>query len=58
LVSSDGDYASVVSFLIEKNKLNTIISPSIAKKYSILLKRTGAKISYIDDHKSILEKKE
>ena len=55
LVSSDGDYTSAISFLIEKNKLNTIISPSVAKKCSILLKRTGAKISYIDDHQSILE---
>lgn len=54
LVSSDGDYASLVTFLIEKNKLYSILSPAIPRKCSILLKRTGAKISYISDQKSIL----
>jgi len=54
IVTSDGDYASLVSFLIEKNKLRAILSPSIPKKCSILLKRTGAKISYINDQKLIL----
>jgi uncharacterized LabA/DUF88 family protein len=54
IITSDGDYASLVNFLIEKNKLKTVLSPSIPKKCSILLKRTGAKISYINDQKSIL----
>lgn len=54
LVSSDGDYASMVSLLIEKGKLHTILSPS--KKCSILLKRTNAPISYIADQKNILQK--
>jgi len=54
LVSSDGDYASLVSFLIEKRKLSAILSPAIPEKCSILLKRTGAKISYISDQRSIL----
>lgn len=57
LVSSDGDYASLISFLIEKNKLHTILSPAIAQKCSILLKRTGARIAYINDQQSILEAK-
>lgn len=56
LVSSDGDYASLVSFLIEKNKLRAILSPAIAEKCSILLKRTGARISYINDKRRILER--
>lgn len=56
LVSSDGDYASLVSFLIEKQKLEVILSPSNAKKCSILLKRTGAKIVYLDDKKAIFKK--
>jgi uncharacterized LabA/DUF88 family protein len=55
LVSSDGDYASLVSFLIGKKKLLTILSPAFAKKCSILLKRTGARISYLNDQKAILE---
>jgi len=55
IVASDGDYASTVSFLIEKKRLVTILSPRNAGKCSILLKRTGAKIAYINDQRSILE---
>ena len=46
LVSSDGDYAGLVRFLQEKNKLAAIASPS--NKCSILLKRTEAPIVYLD----------
>ncbi|TSC55869.1 MAG: Uncharacterized protein G01um101418_558 [Parcubacteria group bacterium Gr01-1014_18] len=56
-VSSDGDYACLISFLMERNKLMVILSPSLEKRCSILLKRTGAKISCIDDHKVILKKR-
>ena len=55
IVSSDGDYAGLVKFLQEKQKLLTILSPSNEKKCSILLKRTGAKIAYINDRRSHLE---
>ncbi len=55
LVASDGDYAALVSFLIEKQKFKIILSPAPSKKCSILLKRTSAKISYINDQRSILE---
>jgi len=54
IVSSDGDYAGLVKFLIERNKLETILSPATEKKCSILLKRTGAPIAYINDQKNIL----
>jgi len=54
LVASDGDYAVLVSFLIEKQKFETVLSPAPSKKCSILLKRTGAKIAYINDQRSIL----
>ena len=54
IVASDGDYASLVKFLIEKDKLRVVLSPSIPQKCSILLKRTGAKISYINDQKLTL----
>lgn len=57
IVSSDGDYAGLVKFLSEKDKLLAVLSPSIEKRCSILLKRTGAKIAYINDQKSILEAK-
>jgi len=55
IVSSDGDYACLIKFLIEKDKLGVILSPAKVEKCSILLKRTGAVISYIDDQKSILQ---
>mgnify|MGYP001558461652 CR=1 FL=1 len=57
IVSSDGDYASLVKFLQEKQKMFTVLSPSNEKKCSILLKRTGVKIAYLNDQKSILEVK-
>ena len=55
IVSSDGDYSSLVSFLKEKNKIHTILSPRESRKCSLLLKRTGAPISYINEQRSILE---
>jgi len=55
LVSSDGDYASLVSFLQEKRKFYYVLSPHPAKKCSILLKRTNAKIVYINDKKEQLK---
>ncbi len=55
IVSSDGDYASLVRFLYEQNKLSGILSPASKEKCSILLKRIGAKISYINDKRSVLE---
>ena len=56
IVSSDGDYSSLVKFLISKQKLEIILSPAKAKKCSILLKRTDARITYIDDQKNHLSK--
>ncbi|MDO8572227.1 MAG: NYN domain-containing protein [bacterium] len=51
LVTSDGDYSSLVKFLQEKNKLKIILSPSVQKRCSILLKRTNAPITYLDEVK-------
>lgn len=51
LVTSDGDYASLVKFLQEKNKLKIILSPSVQERCSILLKRTNAPITYLNDVK-------
>ncbi len=55
LVSSDGDYAGLVSFLLERQKFAVILSPHPQAKCSILLKRTGAKIAYINDQRSHLK---
>ena len=57
LVSSDGDYAGLVKFLLERNRFIGIVSPPISAKCSVLLKRTGARIAYINDQRSILEVK-
>jgi len=55
LVSSDGDYASLVRFLLEKRKVRVVLSPYETKKCSVLLKRTKVSISYISDQRTILE---
>ncbi|PIP22647.1 MAG: hypothetical protein COX37_02905 [Candidatus Nealsonbacteria bacterium CG23_combo_of_CG06-09_8_20_14_all_39_17] len=55
IVSSDGDYAGLIKFLQEKDKLKIILSPSIQKKCSILLKRTSAPIAYLNDKRLILQ---
>lgn len=55
IVSSDGDYASLVKFLLKKGKLKAILSPAVPQRCSILLKRTGAVISYIEDQRTLLE---
>jgi len=57
LVSSDGDYVSLVKLLGEKNKLEIVLSPAIARKCSVLLKRTDARIVYVNDKRKFLEVK-
>lgn len=54
IVSSDGDFAGLIMFLKERAKLLAILSPHPKDKCSILLKRTGAKIAYINDQRSRL----
>ena len=54
LVASDGDYAGLVAFLQEKRKFSVVLSPHPKDKCLILLKRTGAKIAYINDQRSHL----
>ena len=58
LVASDGDYASIIYFIKSENKSIGIISPAKKEKCSILLKRTDAKIFYINDQKGILKFKD
>ncbi|MDA2922711.1 NYN domain-containing protein [Patescibacteria group bacterium AH-259-L07] len=54
IVSSDGDYSSLVKFLKERSKLKTVLSPHNKDFCSILLKRTNVPIAYLNDQKSIL----
>lgn len=55
IVSSDGDYAGLVEFLKGRGKLEIILSPHTKNLCSILLKRTGAPVAYLDDQKRILQ---
>ncbi|MDO8617533.1 MAG: NYN domain-containing protein [Candidatus Uhrbacteria bacterium] len=57
VVSSDGDYAGLVSFLKSREKLFAILSP-YNEKCSILLKRTGAKIVFLGNFRDRLSVKE
>jgi hypothetical protein len=55
VVTSDGDFYSTVNFLLKQNNLALLLSPS--KNCSILLKRTNAKITYLNDVKNHFEYK-
>jgi uncharacterized LabA/DUF88 family protein len=57
LVTSDGDYACLVKFLQGKNKIRVVLSPSIEKMCSILLKKTNVPITYLTDIKNKIELK-
>ncbi len=57
LVTSDGDYASLVKFLLKREKMNAVLSPSTSKKCSILLKQTNVRIAYMQDQRTLLQAK-
>ncbi len=57
LVSSDGDYASLVRFWNEKGVAGFIVSPSVPRKCSVLLRKTETPIVYLQDVKSKIEKR-
>ncbi len=54
LVSSDGDYAGLVKFLKQRGKFRVVLSPHTKDKCSILLKRTNAPITYLNDVRAFL----
>jgi hypothetical protein len=56
IVASDGDYAPLVKVLHHRGKLNVILSPSPIEKCSLLLRRIGAPIVFINDKRFILQK--
>jgi len=55
IVSSDGDYAGLMKFLQGRNKLLSVVSPS--NHCSVLLKRTNARILYLDWVKNKVNKR-
>jgi len=56
LVTGDGDFACLAKFLLKKNSLSYILSPT-HKRCSILLKQTSSKITYLEELRSKLEYK-
>ena len=55
LISSDGDYAPLVSFVESEKRLLGILSPAKEMRCSILLKKTSAKIFYVNDQRNLLQ---
>jgi len=55
LISSDGDYAGLVSFLKERGKFRALISPS--NNCSFLLRKLNIPIVYMDSKKNTLQKR-
>jgi uncharacterized LabA/DUF88 family protein len=56
LVTNDGDFAPLVSYLIGKNKLQAVLSPNRAK-CSYLLRRAGqGRLHYLDWLRSKIER--
>ena len=54
IVTSDGDYAPLIEVLLKRKQLHAILSPSPSARCSVLLKRTGARIVYLDDKKALV----
>jgi uncharacterized LabA/DUF88 family protein len=57
LVTSDGDFASLVSYLIEKSKLRTVLSPARAKCSYLLRRAAKGRIDFLEDIRSKIELK-
>ncbi len=53
LITGDGDFACLVQFLQEKDKLKAVLAPD-NKKCSILIKRTNTQITYLNEMKQKL----
>lgn len=57
IISSDGDFYSLVDYLYEKDKLRTVVSPNRVKCSYLLRKSAKEKIVYLDNLKGKLEYK-
>lgn len=54
VVSSDGDFACLVKFLLKRNVLDRVLSPRAEVKCSSLLKTQGAKLTFLPQVKGII----
>ncbi len=55
VVTSDGDFACLVEYLIQKNKLRTVIASKKDKCSHLLEQASGTYICYLDDLRNKLE---
>ncbi len=55
IVTSDGDFACLVEYLIKKNKLRSVIASKREKCSHLLEKASGTFICYLDDLRNKLE---
>ena len=53
IVTGDGDFACLVTFLTARQGLQAILSPN-HKKCSLLLKRTGVPITFLEEFRAML----
>jgi|SRR3989344_421927 len=57
IISSDGDFYSLVQYLYEKEKLRAVISPDIENCSSLLKQTAKDKIHFMNELRSLLEYK-
>jgi uncharacterized LabA/DUF88 family protein len=57
LVTNDGDFASVVTYLIGKGKFEKVLSPNRAKCSYLLRKAAKGHIDYLDEARGKIERK-
>ncbi len=57
IITGDGDFTSLVNFLVKNKKFERLIAPN-GKKCSILLKNTQVAITFLNDLKHKLHKSE
>lgn len=55
VVTSDGDFYSLVDYLYHKEKLETVLSPSAAKCSALLKKKTKERINFMETLRAKLE---
>jgi len=55
IVTSDGDFANLVEYLIQKNKLRSVLASKRDKCSHLLEEASGTYICYLDDLRSKLE---
>ncbi len=57
IVTSDGDFASLVTYLIEKEKLRTVLSPTRAKCSYLLRRAAKGHIDFLENIRSKIDLK-